>query len=70
MSKLNVSKLSSLVLTKVLCNFFMLLLDQDHWLSVKNCSASIDVVILSTSFRINGSRLKTIKTASITIAGA
>ena len=70
MSKLNVSKLPSLVLTKVLCNFFRLVLVQDHWLRVKNCSASIDVVILLTSFRINGLRLKTISTASITNAGA
>ena len=61
MSKLNVSKLPSSVLTKVLCNFFRLVLDQDHWLRVKNCSASIDVVILLTSFRINGWRLKTIQ---------
>ena len=68
MSKLNVSKLPSSVLTKVLCNFFRLVLDQDHWLRVKNCSASIDVVILLTSFRINGWRLKTISTASITNA--
>ena len=68
MSKLNISKLPSSVLTKVLCNFFRLVLDQDHWLRVKNCSASIDVVILLTSFRINGWRLKTISTASITNA--